>query len=390
MSRRRATTIAGSALLGLAAVVGCHDQASPLRSPPRAPTRTAKFERDPTKPGAPQVFDAQEPTAEDYESVPEAIGDEPEVADETTTPELRPQAPHPFASLSDAELIRKLNEDPMALGPATLGRPNAGRLFNAVQLPENSAWKRVDPNHAWATQETIDYLTRGLLAVAQRFPNTAAVPIGHLSAQKGGPLRPHVSHQSGRDVDVGFYYSEQSQRWYKRATADNLDLERTWWFIRTLVRETDIEMILVDQSLIPLIERYATQIESQNDWIEAVFHRRNGRASIVRHAPGHGTHLHLRFWNPVAQESGRRLMPLLVARGEITSPPKHVTHVARSGDTLAKLAARYSTTMQAIRQANAMTTYQLVAGHSYRIPVPVAATQISKPKSPPRRAAPSR
>jgi penicillin-insensitive murein endopeptidase len=256
-------------------------------------------------------------------------------------------------------------------------------LFNAVQLPENPAWKRVDPSHAWATTETVDYLVKALTSVARRFPGTEPVSIGHLSAQKGGPLRPHVSHQSGRDVDVGFYYSGEPNRWYKRATVENLDLERTWWFVRTLVRETEIEMILLDQSLIDSLERYALGQGEERAWVEGIFHRRDGRPAIMRHASGHATHLHLRFFNPVAQASGRRLMPLLLARGVVSAPPKYTIHVARAGDTLAKLATHYSTTMQAIRQANAMNTYQLVAGKRYRIPSRTPDTTAASPASQP-------
>lgn len=374
--------------LCLNVALGCH-AARPGSLAPMAPD-----EQDGSRGSSNQVESSQRPSvtpqpgtesgAQDYNAEPNGISDEteePEESDSSLEPEPRARAPHPLDGLTEAELSRRLREDPRMLGAATLGRPNAGALFNASQMPENPAWKRVDPSHAWATPETIEYLTKALLAVSERYPDTAPVSIGHLSAQRGGPLRPHVSHQSGRDVDVGFYYSGDTNRWYRRATADNLDLPRTWWLIRNLVLGTNIEMILLDQSLIAPLERYALDSGEDREWVEGVFHRRNGRANVVRHAPGHATHLHLRFFNPIAQESGRRLMPLLVARGVVSTPPNIITHVARAGDTLAKLAARYSTTMPAIRQANGMKTYQLVAGTKYRIPVQKAAS--GAPSAPP-------
>jgi LysM repeat protein len=78
-------------------------------------------------------------------------------------------------------------------------------------------------------------------------------------------------------------------------------------------------------------------------------------------------------------------MPLLVEHRIVSAPQKIITHVAQSGETLAKLATRYSTTMQAIRQANAMKTYQLVAGASYRIPVETAGEKSSAVQVPARR-----
>ncbi|HMA91836.1 MAG TPA: penicillin-insensitive murein endopeptidase [Polyangiaceae bacterium] len=319
---------------------------------------------------------------QDYDDETAAIGDEDESSDGR---QAQPAGPHPLESLTKAELESRLKSDPGSLGAASLGRPNAGRLLNAVQLPEDSHWKRVDPAHAWATPETVEYLSRALRAVAERYTGTSPVSIGHLSARNGGPLRPHVSHQSGRDVDVGFYYSNGSSQWYQRASDDNLDLDRTWWLIRTLVLETDIEMILLDQGLSRLVERFALENGESREWVDGLFHSRQGRPPIVRHAAGHATHLHLRFFNPIAQETGRLLMPLMVERKMVAPPQRLVTHVARSGDTLAKLAARYSTTMQAIREANSMKTYQLVAGASYRIPVPGRAEGGSRMKLPARR-----
>jgi murein endopeptidase len=359
--------------------------ASGAQAPP--PFQAARLPSDSRSALATRVPSGSACARDDGDEV-EAIGDDTDDADGGDFADASPRRPHPFDALSQVELARRLRDDSPSLGSASLGRPNSGGLFNAVQLPEDPAWKRVDPNHAWATPETIDYLTRALHSVEQHYPGTSSVSIGHLSAQKGGPLRPHVSHQSGRDVDVGFYYSGEPNGWYRRATNDNLDVARTWWLVRTLVLETDIEMILLDQSLISLIEHHAVESGERREWVESLFHPRNGRSAVVRHASGHATHLHLRFYNPIAQESGRRLMPLLVERGIMPAPQKFVTHVARAGDTLAKLAARYSTTMQVIRQANAMKTYQLVAGAPYRIPVRGSVNDIGSVRVPTRRLLP--
>jgi penicillin-insensitive murein endopeptidase len=286
-------------------------------------------------------------------------------------------SPHPLAALSEAELKRKLEEDPRALGSASLGRPNAGALFNGVPMPEDTAWTLVDPRHAFGTQETVDSLSLALRAVYERFPGTAPVPIGHLSARDGGHLRPHRSHQSGRDVDLGFYFRDGAKSWYARATPDTLDLERTVFFLCTLLERTEIEMVLVDQSLHEPLRTYAESHGVDETQIDALFRPHGGVPPIVRHAPGHATHLHLRFRSPVAQHSGVRLASLLTAKRLVTVPPKTVVHVARSGDTLAKLAERYHTTMRAIRVRNQMPGTALVAGRTYQIPVTLTARETS-------------
>lgn len=390
LRHRSALTLAAVALGALA--FGCELRARDAShvspgSPPAHGTNERQW--DSGQPEAPSAPVATPEDGDEYASDSEAIGDDDEGTDSDATEATERQLPHPFDGLSTAQLADRLKNEPKSLGSASLGRPNSGRLFNAVQLPEDPLWKRVDPSHTWATPETIEYLSKVLHSVAERYPDTQVVSIGHLSAQYGGPLRPHVSHQSGRDVDLGFYYAKQANAWYQRANEQNLDLERTWWLIRSLVLETDIEMILLDQSLSKLVEAFALDAGESREWVESIFHSRNGRPAIVRHAAGHATHLHLRFFNPVAQKSGRRLMPLLVERKIVEPPQQMVTHVVRPGETLAKLAARYSTTMQAIRQANSMKTYQLVAGAAYRIPVRARVLD-TPPTAVPRRRVPEK
>jgi len=92
----------------------------------------------------------------------------------------------------------------------------------------------------------------------------------------------------------------------------------------------------------------------------------------VRHARGHGNHLHVRFVNPVAQTLGRRAEAFL--KREKVAPPhiaeSVVTHKARSGDTLVILAKRYGTTVEAIQSANGLKGIDIKMGRTYRIPVP--------------------
>src|SRR5690606_32055386 len=111
-----------------------------------------------------------------------------------------------LAELSQEEISRLLKEKPETLGSISVGRPNSGRLMNGVRLPEDERWVVVDPHHAYGTRETVDFLRAAVASVHRQYPATPRLHIGHISAKKGGWLSPHRSHQSGRDVDVGFYY----------------------------------------------------------------------------------------------------------------------------------------------------------------------------------------
>ena len=77
---------------------------------------------------------------------------------------------------------------------------------------------------------------------------SAPARLSHIGNQDGGYLRPHHSHQSGRDADVGYYY-KGGPRSFVRASEENLDLPRTWALVKAAIKETTVEMILIDRSV---------------------------------------------------------------------------------------------------------------------------------------------
>ena len=258
--------------------------------------------------------------------------------------------------------------------------------MNGIRPRESPLYHLTDPTNAWGTAETVEAVCHVLEVVARTHPGTPVVDIGDISAKNGGPLRPHHSHQSGRDVDLGLYYRQAGILWYTRATRDTLDVQRTWTLIRTLATDTPIELILLDHGLQQAVEEYAASIEHDVQWVDSLFKGDGTKRALIRHSPGHSTHLHLRFFNPIAQESARRLMPYISAHHWVRARVTTLTHVAVFGDTLAKLAQRYHTTMSAIRRANRMQGYQLVAGRHYIIPAPEPTT----PEPAPRRTSDSK
>ena len=107
--------------------------------------------------------------------------------------------------------------------------------------------------------------------MGERFPGSPPIAIGHLSAKFGGYLSPHLSHQSGRDADVGYYHMPATPRAFVRATAQNLDLPRTWALIRAALDETDIDMIFVDSSIQRLLADYASSNGVDPAYLDEVF-----------------------------------------------------------------------------------------------------------------------
>lgn len=308
--------------------------------------------------------DDQEAAEEDDDGTPYD-----EVEDEVASGEAGSErSPHPLDGVSQAEIERRLRSDRQSLGAMSIGLPNSGRLINAVQLPESPYWERVAPYAAWATSETANYLTAALTKVHATFSKSDKLYVGDISAERGGYLAPHLSHQSGRDVDISFFYRKDAG-WYRRANADNLDRERTWAFVRALITETDVRFILIDRSLHPLLREYAESIGEDRAWLDAVF-RGTGtvRGAVIRHAPGHATHLHIRFDAPVAQETARLCYPAMLKAKLIEPPSYFISHLVKKGETLGKIAKRYGTTIPALKKINGLKNSLIRAGRVYKIP----------------------
>lgn len=277
--------------------------------------------------GATSWWDSQ-PAAEEAGNELTRDGDLPDDAEEAgdrswlnqmTAPEIN--VVHPLAALDDNEIEQMVLHDPGALGSMSWGLPNGGALFNGVQLPDSPFWKLADPEHAWGTRESIDFVSHAISRVNQDFPNTPPLYVGDFSARSGGKLRPHQSHQSGRDVDLGFYYTT-GVAWYKRATARNLDRARTWALLETLLTEARVEYVFVDRSIQPLLREYALAQGEDPQWLARVFEGPTNRDAIVRHRWGHATHMHVRFENPTAELTARRSYALLQKAGLVAGGKK--------------------------------------------------------------------
>ncbi|MBX3264765.1 MAG: penicillin-insensitive murein endopeptidase, partial [Labilithrix sp.] len=298
-------------------------------------------------------------------------------------------SPAPFAELTDAEIAARLRADIGALGPMSIGRAHSGVLVAGVRMPEGESWELLSPGHAWGTQETVDALAHAIESVAARFPNTPKAFIGDISARRGGHQPPHVSHQSGRDVDVSYYLTE-GHRWYATANASNLDRARTWHFVRTLIADSDVDLILVDLEVQRLLKAYALEIGEDPAWLDQIF-QAGGKSSrpLIFHAKGHASHLHVRFYCPAAQELGRRAYRLLVSRRLIAPPTLFITHTVKPGETLSHLALRYKVAIDAIKKANALKKDTLRVGKPYKVPQTGGIAMPARVVVPARRVPPS-
>lgn len=222
---------------------------------------------------------------------------------------------HPLAAFDDEQVGELVTTNPEQLGSISIGVPNRGLLINGVEFPDGPLWKRADPKHSWGTRESVEFVEFAIRSVNEQFPDSPPLYVGDFSAKRGGRLRPHKSHQSGRDVDLGYYYLDE-QVWYRRAHAGNLDRKRTWALLKALISRTPVEYVFMDARIQPLLKEYAEAQGEDPEWLSRVFGGSSKAGDpIVRHRAGHATHLHVRFENPTAELTARRSFEWLEKAG---------------------------------------------------------------------------
>ena len=111
------------------------------------------------------------------------------------------------------DLPRRFLGAPFSLMSLTVGYPNAGFQLRARKLKNSDALKVKDSSrdNVYAHPALVLMLERSAREVA-RLEKGSLMMVGDLSSRDGGPLAGHVSHQSGRDADVGFYLRDAAGR----------------------------------------------------------------------------------------------------------------------------------------------------------------------------------
>jgi murein endopeptidase len=189
------------------------------------------------------------------------------------------------------------NIPPGATG--SVGRPSNGVLVDGVQLQPSDELIVLDPDHAWGDKTLVDLLHMAALEMRKTYPDTVPLVVGDLSARDGGPLPPHQSHQSGRDADVAMYpLDNELHRPFLRADEDNLDVEKTWYLIETLLHTGLVKYILLDWNVQIYDEVQITVPQQTLDEVFQYPRPRGTRKGIIRHAAGHANHMHVRIHCP--------------------------------------------------------------------------------------------
>jgi len=198
------------------------------------------------------------------------------------------------------------------LEPQSVGRPSDGRLIAGVSLDpdgdnQGTGWVIAARREAtFGTPETIRAVRKCVAQYRHNFARSRADPvaIGDLSKRGGGPLPPHKSHQSGRDVDIGFILKKRSQNAMegalRNATADTLDAEKQWVLTRCFLELPETQVIWMAHPIVAALKEYVQKIykKRKNLLKKYLSYFPGGARALIQADEDHTSHMHVRFRCP--------------------------------------------------------------------------------------------
>lgn len=201
-----------------------------------------------------------------------------------------------LTSIDDASRVLIYRDNP-DLPARSIGSASGGHFVEGMPMITDDPWVVRNPARAWATPQTVRRLVAGMRHIASRYPGASTMMIGDMSRFGGGRMRPHRSHQSGRDADVTYYrLAGEGTGQFWDARSDEFDVGRTWALFRYWMKRDWAEFIFVDRSIQRMLADYAYSVGEDPDFVQRVIEvEGEGKRSIIRHSPGHTHHFHVRF-----------------------------------------------------------------------------------------------
>ncbi len=191
--------------------------------------------------------------------------------------------------------------------PLSVGRPMEGVLRYGIHLGKGPGYRLRFPRNAFTTKSvkhTLQYCTSRM---REKFRGTADILIGDISRPTGGRFPPHVSHQSGRDADVGYYLADNVQNVTMHVVRPHdIDYTKTWALLRCMIETDQVVRVFIDTKIQRAMVKYLRKHKLVADpTLDRLFESfgAKGATALIRHAPKHDTHIHIRFACDVGVEN---------------------------------------------------------------------------------------
>jgi LysM repeat protein len=177
---------------------------------------------------------------------------------------------------------------------------DTGVLAGGMQLTPGKHYVVKWDAAAWGTTKTVRAIQTAISEYKRRHPKGPKVHVGDISKRGGGKFPPHISHQHGRDVDMGYVLTgkDADETKFRGASAKNLDVAKTWALIKAFVDTDEVTYIFMDYRIQKLLYEYALEHGVKEETLDELFQYPRGRGrshGIIRHWKGHSNHFHVRF-----------------------------------------------------------------------------------------------
>lgn len=204
---------------------------------------------------------------------------------------------------------RKLFRKPR--GSLSVGKTNHGSLLNAVELPLKGRgyafFGMIEGRRThFMTADMAGLIRRSAQKVTQRFPD-AVLGVGNVANEEGGQVGESVSHQNGRDADLGiFAFDKRGRRinlrafvsfkedgWDKRHRY-RFDTERNLALVVALMTDPKVQVQWI------FIAEWLEERLIRQAWAEGLDEPLIAKLGTVLLQPGdsnpHSEHFHLRIY----------------------------------------------------------------------------------------------
>lgn len=244
------------------------------------------------------------------EPAPDAdLADEEQLDESTDAPPPPDERPAVDSPLTFRQIVDPARR---SAGSIALGNTSRGGLIDPAMVPDAGEFHYILPAHLgrpthYGTDELVELLLTTAEQVATAFP-ASRLAVGNLSVFDGGHISWSRSHNSGRDVDIGFFLRDKEGAdlpletlvHIRRSAAvaeipgATFDTERNWATVKALLTSetAKVQWIFVYAPLERMLLAHATKLGEPQALID--------KAATIMHQPGdsapHDDHFHVRIF----------------------------------------------------------------------------------------------
>jgi penicillin-insensitive murein endopeptidase len=238
-----------------------------------------------------------------------ALADEEQLDESTDAPPPRDERPALDSPLTFRQIVDPARR---SAGSIALGNTSRGGLIDPAMVPDAGEFHYILPAHLgrpthYGTDELVELLLTSAEQVAAAFP-ASRLAVGNLSVFDGGRISWSRSHNSGRDVDLGFFIRDKEGADLPLETLVHVrrsgavaeipgatfDTERNWAVVKALLTSetANVQWIFIYAPLERMLLAHAAKLGEPQALID--------KAATIMHQPGdsapHDDHFHIRIF----------------------------------------------------------------------------------------------